>query len=211
MREHQEKIPYTYIQNKYKYANIDDLCFSEEIIYNKKKYTFIVDMMGIKYNIEYPSGNIYLNNGDEITSYVLKTILLRYLVNGKGKQPTNQFITYKELQDGQVYYPNFHKRTIMRLGKLYDNNPEYFDIDCPEKSLKELGDMSFSFKFLPNIYFLFVMYAGDEEFSPSANILMDKNIEDYFNAEDLAVVVDVAIDFFLNGGYIPKDLGMYDF
>ena len=63
---------------------------------------------------------------------------------------------------------------------------------------------------MKNVNFLFVFYDEDEEFDASANILMDQNIEDYYNAEDLAVVVDVAIEYFLYG-YIPRELGMYSF
>jgi hypothetical protein len=40
---------------------------------------------------------------------------------------------------------------------------------------------------------------------------MDKNIECHFNAEDLAVIPDIAVEYFVHRGTIPPDLGMYHF
>ena len=62
------------------------------------------------------------------------------------------------------------------------------------------GDISSKFEFMNNVYITFVLWQGDEELPASANILFDRNIEYYFNAEDLAVVGDVAIELLKNKG-----------
>ena len=43
-------------------------------------------------------------------------------------------------------------------------------------------------------YLAFILCGGDDEIPPNGNILFDKNIEYYFNAQDLAVVDEIALD-----------------
>lgn len=212
MRQHQEKVPFDYIVNKFIQMDPNDIATTLGIPYDEESKSFELEMMKVPYKVLYPSGQVYTISGEEITSYVLKTIIVRYLVNGKGSPLSEDYITYKEIRDGQVYYPNFYKRTILRLAQLYDENKEAFrkNAELVKAKFLDQGDLSFSFDFMKNVNFLFVLYDADEEFEASANILMDQNVEGYYNAEDLAVVVDVAIEYFL-GGFIPPELGMYTF
>lgn len=190
-------------------CNPDELSQKLEIPYIKDEKNFLFRFMGNEVRINHPSGTIWYGDEELVLSYMLGTILLRYLVNGTGKNPTGTFITYKDIKDGQVYYPNFHKRTIGWLAQLYQNKPEIFHEKYPLPVTEhEHGDFSFSFEFLPNVIFMFILYEQDEEFPAEANVLMDSNIEDYFNAEDLAVVVDVAIAYFINKGKVPANFGM---
>ncbi|MFZ7133434.1 MAG: DUF3786 domain-containing protein [Eubacteriales bacterium] len=211
MREPQEKVPFDFILNKFSNMNTIEINKNSLVPYHQEKAAFCIKLMGIKYYIHHPDGETFTEYGSRVDSYVIKTILLRYLVNGKGAMPSGRYITFKEIRDGQVYYPNFYKRTIMRLARLYDDHPNIFKkpLSIPIKE-HDKGDYSFSFEFLPHVIFLFVLYKRDEEFPANANILMDAAIQHYFNAEDLAVIVDVAIHFFVNKGKIQHGLGMYD-
>lgn len=213
MRIEQEKIPFEYIQKLFFKLSPESISKRTSIEYDMEHKIFKTIVMGKKYHIHYPSGNVWDEKGDIITSYVLKTIFLRYLVNGKGTPLTGNYVTYREITDGNVYYTNFSNRTIKRLAKIYDNNYNIFQDKFSNINayIHNNGDFAFSFNFLKNIRFMFVLYKGDEEFPSSANILFDSNIEDYFNAEDLAVVVDVAIEYFINGCSVPKNLGLYSF
>ncbi len=212
MREHQEKVPFDYIVNKFSEMDPNVMATTLGLSYDEASKSFELEMMKENYKVLHPSGQVYTVFGEEITSYVLKTIIVRYLVNGMGTPLTGKYITYKEIKDGQIYYPNFYKRTVLRLAQLYSENKEAFRKNAKLVKAKFLnqGDLSFSFDFMKNVSFLFVFYDEDEEFDASANILMDQNTEGYYNAEDLAVVVDVAIEYFL-GGFIPGNLGMYSF
>lgn len=210
MRVHQEKVPFDFILKKFVEMDPESISNALGVPYCDKEECFELNLMGQDYKIIFPTGEVYNSNLDEVTSCVLKTILIRYLVNGKGTSLTNNYISYKEIQDGQVYYPNFYKRTILRLADIYNQDPASFldKSNALDANILDKGDLSFSFDFMKNVNFQFILYDEDEEFEATANILMDQNIEDYFNAEDLAVVVDVAIEFFIHGE-VPMDLGMY--
>jgi hypothetical protein len=56
------------------------------------------------------------------------------------------------------------------------------------------GDAGYRFEFLNGLYLSIILWAGDDEFPPSAQILFDDNFVFAFTAEDLAAVGEVVID-----------------
>lgn len=210
--DRQGKVPFEFIKNTFK--DCDPMLMAElsGTIYDKEKQNFIITLMGKDYVVSYPSGEVFIKKNNEIIdSYVIKTTFLRYLVNAKGVPPTGRNITYKEIPGGHVYYSNFYHRTILMLVKTYGNNIEAF-IEAGDK-LKaekiEIGDAGYRFQFLNNIYLTFILWRGDDEIAPSGNILFDLNTPYYFNAEDLAVVGDIAIAGFEGHGDLPSWRGVY--
>ena len=56
------------------------------------------------------------------------------------------------------------------------------------------GDAGYEFEFLNGLYLQFLLWEGDEEFPPSAQILFSDNFPVAFvMGEDMAVVGDVSI------------------
>ncbi|MEJ8553029.1 DUF3786 domain-containing protein [Tepidibacter sp. Z1-5] len=211
MDNRQGRVPYEYIRDIFQKTDPKKMARLTGNEYHEDNNTFILKIINKNYKVKYPSGDIYNENDERINSYIIKIMILRYLVNGQGISQTGKDITFKDINGGHVYYKNFYSRTILRLANIYGNNLKKFEqdfknIEC-EKTNK--GDLAYKFEFLKNVFFTFIIWEGDEEFDPSANVLFDSNIEYYFNAEDLAVVVDIAITFIKNRGKLPLDLGMY--
>lgn len=189
--------------------DLASLCEGKKVYCDPARGSIRVKLLGEDYQVIHPGGEVYAPGGREVTSYVLKTILLRYLVNGTGAEPTGRYISFRELQDGHLYYPAFYQRTVRRLAQL-SLQPEQLSRFAPVLHSLPYGDLAFAFAFLPDVIFAFILYRGDDEFPAGANILLDSNTEAYFNAEDIAVVANVAVDYFLNGGKISLQSGLYD-
>ncbi|NMM62710.1 DUF3786 domain-containing protein [Clostridium sp. P21] len=210
--DRQGRVPYEYIQNMF--AKEDPVQISQQsgIYYDEENHYFKIKIMGKEYNIKHPQGNMYdLKTQKEISAYTIKTIVLRYLVNSKNVPVFNKDITYKEIPGGLVYYRNFYNRTILKLAKIFGNDLKALEevTLCVEGTLIKKGDAACRFEFINNVYITFVIWQGDDELEASANILFDGNIQYYFNAEDLAVVGDVAIELLKNKGEIPNWIGLY--
>ena len=120
---------------------------------------------------------------------------MRYLIHGKGVEPSRKYITYREIEGGNVYYNNFYGRCILRLSRTFGKNVERFKEIFEKLGAEkvEMGDAAYKFQFLNNIYVIFAIWKDDEEFPASSQILFNSNVLFYFTAEDLAVVGDVAI------------------
>ena len=55
------------------------------------------------------------------------------------------------------------------------------------------GDVGYRFTFMPEYTMDFLLWAGDDEFQPSAQILFSDNIPPSFAPEDLVVMGDISI------------------
>lgn len=210
--DRQGRVPYEYILNIFSKADPIDISNQSTIPYDMENRCFKIKIMGKSYTVSHPSGKLYDGeNEEEIKAYTIKTLVLRYLVNSKAVPPFDKDITYKEIPGGLVYYRNFYNRTILKLAKVFSNNPEVFK-ECSTvigAQILDKGDLCCKFEFINNVYITFIVWLGDDELPAAANILFDKNIEYYFNAEDLAVVGDVAIELLKNKGKIPEWIGLY--
>lgn len=209
--DRQGRVPYEYILNIFKNSDPKKMAELTGTKYDEDIESFSLKLMGKNYTIKYPSADTFNDCDELVDSYTIKTILLRYLVNAKGIPPTGKNITYKEIPTGHVYYSNFYNRTILKLARLYGNNLKELEEIFINMNAEKIntGDVGYRFEFLNNVYITFIVWGEDEELSSSANILFDFNIQYYFDAEDLAVIGDIAIEFIKNKGNLPKWVGLY--
>ncbi|RKD33786.1 DUF3786 domain-containing protein [Thermohalobacter berrensis] len=209
--DRQGKVPFEYVRKIYKDKDPFTMAKLSGTIYNQNNKTFKLELMGETYKVKYPTGEVFADDNYEIKTYSVKTLLLRYLVNAKGIPLTGKDITYKEMPGGHVYYSNFYGRTIRKLARIFGNNIEQFEAVLKKIGGKKvsLGDVGYRVRFLNNVYMTLLLWEGDEELSPSANILFDANVIYYFDAEDLAVVGEIALYILKNNGKVPTWKGLY--
>lgn len=190
-----DKIPYDYNSSIFKNFNPKEMSENTGCPYDKEKGEFIVRLMGEDVIVKYPSGEVLKADGSEISKYPPKTLILRYLMNAKGVAPLNNYITYRDVDGGNMYFRNFNGRCLIRLAKTFGNNIDKFKsvFDKLQAEKVKMGDAAYKFEFLNNIYVIFALWEGDEEFPPASQILFNGNVSFYFTAEDLAVVGDVSI------------------
>ncbi|HBC96887.1 MAG TPA: hypothetical protein DC034_08865 [Clostridium sp.] len=194
-KNRKDKIPYDHYRNLFKNFDPGEMAENTGCTFNKDAGEISVKLMGQDLTVKYPSGDVYSKNGTEIESYPPKTLILRYLIHGRGVKPSDKYITYREINGGNVYYNNFYGRCILRLSRKFGGDIEKFRNAFEKLGAEKvnMGDAAYKFQFLNNIYIIFAIWEGDEEFPPSSQILFNKNVLFYFTAEDLAVIGDVAI------------------
>ena len=83
----------------------------------------------------------------------------------------------------------------MRLAFGFGNKQEQFQRAMEKIGAKRLshGDIAYEFEFLDGYYLQMILWAGDDEFPPSSQILFSDNFPNAFQAEDMAVVGDITI------------------
>jgi hypothetical protein len=127
-----------------------------------------------------------------------KMLILRYLCEGKYSEAAGKRLSYREIPWGEVYYRNFEGRCIKRLAFTFGDDIAAFrrTIEGIEGLCVEplpQGDAGYRFEFMTGLYMSLLLWAGDDEFPPSAQILFDDNFTAAFTAEDIAVVGEVVI------------------
>jgi len=143
--------------------------------------------------VSHPSGAILTEAGEEVPLWE-KIIALHYLIHAQGAPPAGNLITYNDIPDGRLYYPNFVKRTSEILLQAYGQNPAAL----VQAALKlggierpGLGDYAVVIPALPRVAYVFVIWKGDEEFPPALNVVFDRSISDYLPAEDITVLANM--------------------
>ena len=125
-----------------------------------------------------------------------RILVLRFLTDGGAAPSTGKFLTYREVPWGEVYFKQFQGRCIFRLAFGFGNKLDLF------RSIMErlngtpvpTGDAGYEFEFLNDLYLRFMIWEGDDEFPPQAQILFSDNFPAAFvMGEDMAVVGDVSI------------------
>ncbi|MBF7096396.1 DUF3786 domain-containing protein [Alkalibacter mobilis] len=211
MDDRQGRVPFEYALKNFSRRDPSEIEKRLHVPYDADKNEFEIHIMGEKYKVSWPDGIIRDQSGDVVDSYVIGILVLRFLGNGVHVPLEEKCITYKEIPDGQIYYPNFKKRTLDKLAEKFQENKDLFRFADPNKFRKtKTGDDGREFMIVDHVPMTFICWLGDDEFGPEANILFDQNISNYFNAEDLAVLPDLGIAYFSNGCKLPTSFGMYD-
>lgn len=182
-----------YIKEQFKKSNPYIISKLSNSNYDPESKTFNIKFINKNLKVKYPSGDIFYANLELFNDISSEILILRYLVNAKESNMSNTYITYKEIKGGYVYYPNFKSRTIKDFIYNYAKNLVNFKEKMELYNVEKLdfGDASYKVRFINDIHIVFILWEGDSEFEASGNILFESNINDYFDAEDIAVIPDI--------------------
>ncbi|GHU52480.1 hypothetical protein FACS1894200_13030 [Spirochaetia bacterium] len=162
---------------------------------------FHVRLMGTEYRAAFPSFELRsIKDGSIVENQPEKILIIRYLCEAQFVLCSGKQLSYNEVPSGPLYYRNFEGRCLKRAAFTFANDITGFRKIVKEKEERGLavetldkGDAGYRFEFLNGLYMSLLLWTGDEEFPPSAQMLFDDNFVFAFAAEDLAVVGEVAI------------------
>lgn len=200
-KDSKERIPYEHYMDLFQKADPEEIRQRTGIPYDSQNRQFTLRFLGITYRIKYPEFDVTHIQEETIGYYPLESavnariLVLRYLAEAHAAPGTGKFLTYREVPWGNVYLKQFQGRCIMRLAYGYGNKQESFCSVMERIGGEKLnhGDCSYQFEFLNGLYMQMILWAGDEEFPPSAQILFSDNFPVAFKAEDMAVAGDISI------------------
>jgi len=124
-------------------------------------------------------------------------IVLHYLAKKLQGLPqlSGEWISFKQLEGGDGYYPAFKKRVIQPLVRKYGDNPEAIFEALKRINAKkaQFTEISIVVDVLEGAPFLITLQRADDEFGPEANLLFDKSIKDIFSTEDVVVLAEFVV------------------
>lgn len=144
------------------------------------------------YQIILPQVGIALVNSTEAVPVRDRILLLHYFILAKGTPLANRLITFRELPEGNVYTPTFAQRTIKSLVDHFGKDPNLL-LDLAKKLgafRVDYGDMAVTINAFSRVPITIILWRGDEELAPQANILFDATISDYLSTEDIVVLCE---------------------
>jgi hypothetical protein len=147
---------------------------------------FRVPFLDRIYQIDYPEFNFASEDSHEIP--IQEQVLLLHYMSGRPQTDFTKWVAYREIPGASFYYSAFVKRAIDPLKKVFGNQLKILKHTARKLDAKtiEYGDLGLEFPIFPNITIRVIMWKGDEDFLPEANILFPNNIHEILSAEDIA-------------------------
>ncbi len=164
--------------------------------FDEANSSFKMRFIGTDICVKYPEMRVYKADGEEIATPSFRILMGRALMEGMYKKSGGTYLAYSEVPWGTVYLQQFKGRCILRLAFGFGFNLAKFEKACLAIGGKPCsgGDKGFEIEFLNGLSVKLLLWAGDDEFPPSSQILFSDNFPAMFTAEDLAFVGDNLIN-----------------
>lgn len=159
----------------------------------------IVHFFSDPYQIQFPQIE-FSSPGKKIVSLVTRILLLHYLIRADGNPLTGKWVAYKDIPGGLLYAGVFARRVTEPLQRKFGRSARLFQ-EVGTKSGGEpvgIGDSSFTLKAFPWVPLQYILWEGDDEFPPSAQLLFDASVDHYLTLEDIVVLGQVTTGRLIN-------------
>ena len=125
---------------------------------------------------------------------LLEILLMHYLINADGTGTSGIWITYRHLPGANLFADRFANLVSRPMLESFGNDAEGLRqaaLAIGGQPMDRSGDAAFRFLALPKIPMGCILYLGDEEMSPSINILFDSAASHYLPTEDLTILASL--------------------
>lgn len=149
----------------------------------------VLEFMGTHYRISLENEEVKTGDG-KATNPFFEAIILHYLVESRDFPMSGKQISFREIYGGDVYYGAFYNRTIAPIIERFGMDPEGLK-RAGERiggTVVDKGDAAVKIFVLPKIYYLFVVWKGDDEVPSSANVLFDSTVGYNLPTEDISAL-----------------------
>ena len=149
----------------------------------------VVPFLNRTYQLQHPEFE-FIDTADTHAEVPIQeqVLILHYLSAMKTLSPTGEWIAYREIPGASFYFSAFVQRAIDPLKKVFGKNTAGFVAAAEKLGGKriDIGDAGFEFQIFPKVCVQLIIYEGDDEFEPEANILFDATAGEFLSPEDAA-------------------------
>lgn len=156
---------------------------------------FTLTLLNRTYDIAWPNYAISPRDGGPFPSLPTQTFLLRCLLEAREVENPGIWKTFREMPWGELYIQPFTGRCLTRAAFTFGTRLAAFRLACEKLGAKPIshGDAGYEFPFFGPYAMEILVWEGDDEFPPSAQILYTGNFAEGFAAEDRVVAGDILI------------------
>lgn len=194
IENHKEEVPFSYYEGLFQKADPQEIHTRlPDCKWDGEE--FYVNLLGREFAISHPSYAIRAVDIGGIPPLPTQTFLLRYLLEGKKVMSTGNWLTFREMPWGELYIKPYTGRVLTRAAFTLGTRVEAFKKAAETMGAIAVphGDAGYEFNLIGGYKMQILVWAGDEEFPPNAQILYSDNFVDGFAAEDRVVAGDILI------------------
>lgn len=191
-KNNKEELPLEFYLQKFREGDPADMAARCALPYDGASRTITMNLLGEEFLVTHPDFTIVgptpLTNPERI-------LFLRYLLDGRYSLPMGHYLTYREFPWGEVYLEQFTGRCIKRFAFSYGFKPDFLHKVMEHMPAKKLprSDVGYEVRLTNDLTIQFLLWVGDDEFPPNAQILFSDNFRHAFTAEDMANIGDIVL------------------
>ena len=192
VENHKEEVPFAHYEELFRAMNPEEA--AERTGESWDGEAFSVTLLGTKYRITHPECVIQAQDGT-VPPLPTQTFLLRYLLESKKTPWQGTWKTFREMPWGEMYIKPYTGRVLTRAAFTFGTRVAAFRAACGKLGGLPLknGDAGYEFTLVGDYRIRILVWEGDDEFQPNAQVLYSDNFADGFAAEDRVVAGDILI------------------
>ena len=194
IENHKEEVPFAHYEQLFRMLDPADVQLRlKGVKWDGKE--FYVNLLGREFALSHPDCALRALDGGMLPVLPVQTFLLRYLLEGRDILWLGQWKTFREMPWGETYVKPFTGRALTRGAFTFGTRLTAFREACEKMGALPVdhGDAGFQLNFIGNYSIRILIWEGDDEFPPSAQILYSDNFSEGFSAEDRVVAADILI------------------
>ena len=194
IENHKEEVPFSHYESQFRGCEPAEVTARlADVKWDGKE--FYVNLLGLEYAISHPEYAIRALDGGKLPPLPTQTFLLRYLLLGKSVAWSGQWKTFREMPWGEMYIKPYTGRVLTRAAFTFGTRVEAFRAACEKMGAAPLkhGDAGYQFDLIGGYQIQILVWEGDDEFPPNAQVIYSDNFAEGFAAEDRVVAGDILI------------------
>ena len=194
IENHKEEVPFAHYEELFWKLDVADAQNRlKGVKWDGKE--FYVNLLGREYAISHPECVIRAMDGGKLPPLPVQTFLLRYLLESKDVAWMGEWKTFREMPWGEMYIKPYTGRVLTRAAFTFGFKLKAFAAACEKMGAVAVqhGDVGYRFELVGGYHMQILMWEGDDEFPPNAQVLYSDNFADGFAAEDRVVAGDILI------------------
>ena len=194
IENHKEEVPFAHYEEKFRALEPASVAARlKEVKWDGKEFT--VNLLGRDFAISHPDYAIRALDGGKVPPLPVQTFLLRYLLESKDVSWGGQWKTFREMPWGEMYIKPYTGRVLTRAAFTFGTRVAAFKAAAEKMGAEAVkhGDAGYRFDLIGGYQMQILVWEGDDEFPPNAQVLYSDNFAEGFAAEDRVVAGDILI------------------
>ena len=193
IENHKEEVPFSHYEERFCSLDPAEAAARTGVRWDGKK--FYVNLLGKDYAISHPVYSIRSLDGSPVPPLPTQTFLLRYLLESKNVPWLGQWKTFREMPWGEMYIKPYTGRVLTRAAFTLGTRLAAFNAAAEQPGAVKVshGDAGWQFSLIGGYQMQILVWEGDDEFPPNAQVLYSDNFAEGFAAEDRVVAGDILI------------------
>ena len=193
IENHKEEVPFAHYEGLFRALDPTEAAQHTGTAWDGSE--FFVTLLGTEYAIAHPDYAIRALDGGKVPPLPTQTFLLRWLLEAKQAPWHGDWKTFREMPWGEMYIKPYTGRVLTRAAFTFGFRLDAFRAACEKLGGTKLphGDAGYEFTLIGDYKIRILVWEGDDEFPPNAQVIYSDNFAEGFAAEDRVVAGDILI------------------